>query len=165
MIMELSDSSNSEGYWDHVNGGWLDPVRVRAARKLELEYIKKMEVYKKVPHNRAMERTGKKPIQVRWIDTDKGMGGYRSRLVAKEFRTDARMDLFSATPPLELVKLLVAMVATAQKDRGSWDIAEPARGFTTGDHSRNEECNPICFLYTDISRAYFHAPAKEEKVR
>ena len=44
--------------------------------------------------------TGKKPIQVRWVDVDKGFGVYRSRLVGD------REGLNAATPPLEVVKFL-----------------------------------------------------------
>ena len=36
--------------------------------------------------------TGKKPIQVRWVDVDKGFGVYRSRLVAKDFRPKNKID-------------------------------------------------------------------------
>ena len=60
--------------------------------------------------------TGKKPIQVRWVDVDKGFGVYRSRLVAKDFRPKNKIDdregLFAATPPLEVVKFLVVQAAT-----------------------------------------------------
>ena len=37
---------------------------------------------------------------------------YRSRLVAKELKTDKRDDLFAATPPLEALKLLIYMAMT-----------------------------------------------------
>ena len=37
---------------------------------------------------------------------------YRSRLVAKEIKTDKREDLFAATPALEATKLLFSMAVT-----------------------------------------------------
>ena len=43
--------------------------------------------------------------------------------MAKEFRRGSKLDAckhFSATPPLELVKLIISMVATAQGDRAAW---------------------------------------------
>ena len=53
--------------------------------------------------------TGKKPIQVRWVDVDKFFGVYRSRLVAKDFRprsTTAR-DSTPRPPPPKVVKFLI----------------------------------------------------------
>ena len=58
---------------------------------------------------------GGKIISTRWVDTDKGYRGNancRSRPVAREIKKDKRQDLFSATPPLETLKLLVADCAT-----------------------------------------------------
>ena len=37
-----------EQYWDDVNDGFLPPDYVREARQLELAYLRKQEVYKKV---------------------------------------------------------------------------------------------------------------------
>ena len=37
------------------------------------------------------------PIRVRWLDTYKGNGVYRSRLVAMEFKTDNQSEFFSPT--------------------------------------------------------------------
>ena len=92
---------------------------------------------------------------VRWVDTLKNSGIHRSRLVAKEFHRGSKVDgftNFSATPPLELVKLMISMVATAQWDQAAW--------FGQEGHENSSE---IVMVHTDISRAYFHAPSKEEK--
>ena len=72
------------------------------------EYFRKMKVYEKVKRERALEEAGKTPIKVRWVDTNKGTStkpNYRSRLVAMEFKIDQRPELYSATPPLEMVKV------------------------------------------------------------
>ena len=37
---------------------------------------------------------------------------YRSRLVAKEIKTDKRQDLFAATPPIEALRILMSMAVT-----------------------------------------------------
>ena len=82
-------------------------------------------------------------------------GIHRSRLVAKEFRRGSKFDgftNFSATPPLELVKLMISMVATAQWDQTAW--------FGQEGHESSSE---IVMMHTDTSRAYFHAPCKGEK--
>ena len=90
--------------WDDVSGKALDPEKVKEARKEELGYFRRYEVYKKVPTKECWEKTGKAPIGVRWIDINKGDADnpeYRSRLVAKEIKRDQREDLFAATPPWE----------------------------------------------------------------
>ena len=52
---------------------------------------------------------GKTIISTRWVDTNTGTDlepNYRSRLVAREIKKDDRLDLFSATPPLEVLTTL-----------------------------------------------------------
>eukprot|EP00971_Amphidinium_carterae_P007818 154788-Amphidinium_carterae.1 len=69
-----------------------------------------------------------RPLDLKWIDTDKGGGDpaktkLRSRLVCRDIKarkgpvdTLAGSDLFSATPPLEVVRALVSMMArTAER--------------------------------------------------
>ena len=100
------------------------------------------------------EDCGKEPIKVRWVDTLKGNGIHRIRLVAKKFRRDSKYEgfaNFSATPPLELVKLIISLVATAKRDPVSW--------FGWREHGANDQ---IAMMHTDISRAYFHAPSMGE---
>ena len=73
-----------------------------------------MKVYTKVPVEECWANTGKAPIATRWIDINKGdenEPNYRSRLVAKEFKTDERPELFAATPPSECLRLLVNKLA------------------------------------------------------
>ena len=142
-------------FWDHVNGGELSAVEVRRARRLEVEYLNKMKVVERVPCSFIKHRTGKEHIKVTWVDTLKTSGIDRSNLLAKEFRRGSKIDGFmniSATPPLELVKLMRSMVAPAQRDQTEW--------FGQEGHESSSE---IVMMHTDISRAYFHAPCKEEK--
>ena len=89
---------------------------MQKARRLEVKCLNKMKVVARVPYSFVKHRTGKEPIKVRWVDTLKTSGIHRSRLVAKEYRRGPKIDgftNFSATPLLELVKLMVSMVATA----------------------------------------------------
>ena len=53
--------------WDDVKNVWLDPSKVREARAEEMDFVKKMKVYDKVPRTEAPG----KPIPVRWVDTNK----------------------------------------------------------------------------------------------
>jgi hypothetical protein len=118
------------------------------ARAKEMEYVHKMRVYDKVDRETAdWESGGKRPIRLRWVDTNKGSPGQpnvRSRLVAMEFKVDKRPDLFSATPPIEAVRMLVAMMAGASNGTPSAD--------------------PMCMMHVDVSRAYFHAPSKRTTI-
>ena len=101
--------------------------------------MRKMGLYRKVSLDECWERTGKKPIQVRWIDINKGdvkHPNYRSRLAAKEINTYKRQDLFAATPPLEAVKMILSMTATQN----------------TGE----------ILMANDVSSAFFHAKANRE---
>ena len=114
------------------------------ARQIEMQYFRKMKVYSKVDKETALKESGgKPPIRVRWVDTNKGTAAapnIRSRLVAMEFRRENRPDLYSATPPLEAVRMVVAMAAAAPY--------EP------------NESDPVCLMHLDVSRAYFHALCK-----
>ena len=102
-------------FYDDMNGGEeLDKEKVIAARRLEMQFFKKMGVYSKVHKSEVKKSKEGKIITTRWIDTDKGQGAYRSRMVGREIKNDKRQDLFSPTPPLETMKLLVAQCANHQ---------------------------------------------------
>ena len=91
-------------FWDDVTGEQLEGWRVREARNEEMKEVWKHGIYEKVPIQQCWDRTGKGPIGTRWVDINKGdrwNPEYRSRLVAMEFNTDKRNDLFAA-PPREL---------------------------------------------------------------
>ena len=75
--------------WDDATGAALDPRVVADEREKEIGYIRKHGVYRKV--RRSSVPKGTKVIQVRWIDINKGdevNPDIRSRLVAKDFKTD-----------------------------------------------------------------------------
>ena len=120
ILMEIGDAT-AEMYWDDAKGGWLDPKLVSSARETDMRYIRNMQIYYKVDGREAYEVTGKPPIRVRWVDTNKGSKeepNIRCRLVAMEFRRGHRPELFSATPPLEAVGMLVADLASRSDGGG-----------------------------------------------
>ena len=89
-------------YWDDISGKELKGELVRAARAEEMETIRRMQVWVKVDRDQCTRDTGKPPIKLRWVDINKGDEGkpnHRSRIVAKEIKTNSRPDLFAATPP------------------------------------------------------------------
>ena len=76
--------------WDDESGAVLEPKVAMAARKEEIEYVRKMDLYTKVPIKECVMKTGKQPISTSWIDVNKGDAqnpNYRSRLVAREINT------------------------------------------------------------------------------
>ena len=54
---------------DDVTGLELDPDRVKEARKVEMEYVKKKHVWKKIPRKEALRR-GWKIIRTKWVDVN-----------------------------------------------------------------------------------------------
>ena len=73
-----------------------------------------------------------------WVDTDKAFEGepmqIRSRLRAREFKSDDRPDLYAGTPPLEALKAITSIAAN------------------------NKETFSI--MHIDVSRAHSHAKAQ-----
>ena len=70
---------------------------VEKARQVEMDTFKKYGMYEKRPTKECWEKTGKAPIGVKWVDTNKGDAAnpeYRCRLVAKEIKHDEREDWF-----------------------------------------------------------------------
>ena len=112
MAIELVTGDAGEA-WDDVKGGRLDRREVEKARAEEVGYMKKLGLWEVVPRERAQ---GSRPVSVKWVDTNKGSEAeplVRSRLVARDFRVadKDREDLFAATPPWELKKLLMSQAA------------------------------------------------------
>ena len=127
-------------FFDDVRQGqYLDKAMVVKARQLEMQYFKKLGVYKKVHKSEAM---GFKILTTRWVDTNKGdmqNPDYRSRLVGREIKKDNRLDLFAATPPLEVMKALISECAMGQSGN-----------------------RPLRIATIDIKRAYFYAPVQRK---
>jgi len=152
-VVQCDDSTqeyqeNVSRYWADVSGKELNPAQVKAARKEEMREFHKHQVCVKVPLAQCWSRTGKKPIGVHWVDINKGderNPKYRSRLVAMEFKSGKREDLFAATPPVAAKKLLQALAMTegyGYDRRGQWE--------------------PLKLDFIDVRRAFFHAPCRGE---
>ena len=135
-------------YWDDVNGGYLPTPLVKAARAKEIDWVHKEHIYDIVPRAQAYERTGKAPIPLKWVDTNKGdhsNPNVRSRLVVKEIKAKAKgtkdelgpQEVFSSMPPLEAFMSLVALF-----------VAFVPKGYK--------------LAFFDISRAHFMGKAQRE---
>ena len=122
---------------DDVHGGLMDKKLATAARRLEIEFFRKMGVYTKVKREPWM-----KIISTKWIDTNKGDAdspNYRARFVGREIATYKRDDLFAATPPLESLRYIVSRCAANQYYANNAD--------------------KFSIMSNDIKRAYFYAPS------
>jgi hypothetical protein len=148
IITQWASEDGGRCAWDDVRDVPLVLAKVEEARLEEMNFMVEQDVYTIVPIQEAWDATGKPPISVRWIDTDKGREGeekYRSRLVARDFRIkgDDRDDTFASMPPLEAQRLLFAI--TARKWR-EWEQGQ-------GEHWK--------LAFIDIKKAHLTAPCKE----
>ena len=64
----------------------------------EMQLFRKMGVFEKVDR-KEVRSSGGKIITTKWVDTDKGHGGYRSRLVGRELKRDKCLDFVCANCP------------------------------------------------------------------
>ena len=86
-------------------------------------------------------RTGRNPVGLKWIDTNKGSAKaprFRSRLVCTEVRHKGLEPIFSATPPLETLRILLGVACQE-------DVFQVEDTF-------------LIFI-ADVSRAHFYADA------
>ena len=72
---------------DDVKGGPLDLHEVKAARQKEIQCLWDMEVYEYSTEAESRTRTGRNPVGLKWIDTNKG-GAEASRYRSRRGRTD-----------------------------------------------------------------------------
>ena len=108
--VQLMRMKDGEAIWatDDVSSVALDPTKVQEARKLEMDYFRRMVVYNKVDRSRAR---GKKLIRTKWIDINKGdvtSPDYMLRLVAMEFNEYVDPSLFALTPPLKAMRYILS---------------------------------------------------------
>lgn len=112
--MGVKEDGEEEMQYDWAWDGFKD-------KPLDLQKVRNMKskgLWEEADIEECFEKTRKNPVTVKWVDTDKGIdrvSKIRCRLVAREFRTKGekdREDLFAATPPLEMLRLLMSKAAT-----------------------------------------------------
>ena len=86
---------------DDVKWRPFDPHEVKTARQRDVQYVLDREVCEDATEAEARARTGRNPVGLKWIDTNKGgaeVPRHRSRLVCTEVRHKrSRTDLLSNT--------------------------------------------------------------------
>ena len=135
---ELLEECEAE---DDVKGGPLDPNEVKRVGEKEMKYLWDMEVYEYSTEAEARARTGRNPVVLKWLGTNTGSAEatrYRSRLVRTEVRQKGVEPIFSATPPLETLRVLLGVACLE-------------------DVFRVED--PLLITTADVSRAHFCADA------
>ena len=92
----------------------LSPPLVTLAKREEVTEMYRRQVWIDKPMEDCLGDTGKPPIPVRWVVTNKGdtlHPNVRCRVVAKhlaaKYGGKEMEDLFAAMPPFELVKALL----------------------------------------------------------
>ena len=113
--MWVCSFATNQDFFDDVTGKKLDKELVLQARAEQIGEVKKFQVYLKVPIQNCWNDTGTDPVGVRWLNVNKGdtqNPEIRCRIVAQEFNTQKREDLFAATPPLEAKKILFSFAVT-----------------------------------------------------
>ena len=101
--------------------------------------------------NECLRKTGKPPISVRWVETNKGDDlnpRIRSRLVAREIRLAGEEAIFAPTPPLESLRIVLSHVVTNIP-------GEPQKDWDPNSDNRQQ------ILLVDISR-YFNAKTSDD---
>ena len=124
--------------FDDITGKELPWHAVREARELDSKYLRDLGVYEKVDEREAVVKYGITPVDTKCVDTHKSFEvepmQIRSRMCAREFKSDDRPDLCAGTPPLEALKAIISIAAN-HRDMSS-------------------------IMHIDVSRAYFNAKAQ-----
>ena len=84
----------------------------------------KGKIFNVVKKSEAWRVTGKAPVSTKWVGTDKNQWTRKPMIwpkwVARDFKDpmekDREEDLFSATPPLEMMRFILSRQATRRKD-------------------------------------------------
>ncbi|CAK0843605.1 unnamed protein product [Prorocentrum cordatum] len=114
-------------FYDDLTGLPLDPTRVKAARRLEMDFMAQLGVWVYAREEDCQRELGRRPLSVRWVDIDKGdtdRPDYRSRLVVQETKAQSTIAgddigaVFAATPPLECLRLICSMVMSSDPSEG-----------------------------------------------
>ena len=111
MPRNMGGGGGNAEFWDDISGEALPAEGVKAARAEEVDFMEDWKCWIRVAWEEVIRRSGKKPIQTRWVDVNKGDSqspDIRSRLVAKDFAARRDDSFFAATPPLEALRLLLS---------------------------------------------------------
>ena len=133
------------------DSGEFEPQALEAARKEEIGFMKRIQVWEPSSQEECFRMTGRPPISTRWVDVDKGRNGVsdiRSRLVARDFKIkgDGReFEVFASMPPLEAKRILFRMAM--------------AEGSVKGDPRRGQ----VKLMFMDIKKAHLNGRLMQDE--
>ena len=118
----------SDLYGDRT-GKLLNPEKVIKGRLTELKHMNDHHVYDWI--DEADIPKGTKVETSRWLDDLKPRDGdedhVRSRIVVQQYSFDKRLDVHQGTPPLKVLRLLLALATSKDAHRrkvcGIWDVS------------------------------------------
>ena len=104
--------------WEAGQIGNVTAADIYAAKLTELQQLKSRNTLE-VCDRRELQPNSK-VVGTKWVLTNKGTADQpklKARLVAQEFATEKSLDLFSGTPALAAVKMLLADITTGDRGR------------------------------------------------
>ena len=137
--------------YDEYTGNRLDGALVVKARADEVAGLKQLGTWVERPISESFDKTGKAPIQGRWVECNKGDDenpDVRSRAVVCETKRVSNIapddinSVFSATPPLEAIRAQCSLMMSLKPVDGE----------------------PILLQFLDISKAHLHCPVLRDNV-
>jgi len=113
---------------DDKTGLALDPIKVAAAEKEEIDFMEKLGVGELSSVEECWKNTGRAPTTTKYVRVNKGIDGnddIRARLCGRDFKAmgvKTSVELFASMPPLEAKKMLFrqAVKEKAVWKKGSW---------------------------------------------
>ena len=125
-----------EGIRDSVSGEDLEPSQVRVGCDEELDFMRKMKVWDRIPRSEVQDKV----IGTRWVYTKKP-NLVRCRLVAQEFAgSEKTEDLYAGTPPMAATRYLLSDTVSrgrgAQGQRRKLVVLDIKRAFLHGVATR-----------------------------
>ena len=136
-VSELDEHTEElQNVFDSIS---LDSELLSASRKFEIDFMNRLEVYRKRPRNWAKDK-GIHVIPTKWIDVNKGddkRPEYPSRLCGKELkrRDPTMLGTFVSMGPFECVMFLLSK-ALMWKTRGKW--LDDSEDLVLGAHCQAE---------------------------
>ena len=138
MLAGARDKDSFIKGFEGITGKEVPWQTVKQTRGQGLKYLRELGVYDKVGEHAAVAKYDVTPIDTKWVDIDETFEGepmqIRSRIVAREFHSEDRPDLYGGTSSLEALKAIISIVES---------------------HSPE-----FSLMHVDVSRAYFHAKAQ-----
>ena len=149
--MNIEDDEFKECECDEFDDGEFDPKLLREARMEEVKFMELVGVWEPSTWEECLQKSGRPPITTKWVDENKGRDGkvlVRSRLVARDFKVkgdDRCFDVFAATPPLEMKRLLSRMARVK------------------GGVGGNDEDGQVKLMYIDVKKAHLNGEVEDSE--